>query len=216
MRVWRRRLVVQSEVPLVPMAEGSAGALEWAEGRVDAAALRKVRAKTAQNVASAEQPIKTPFRVAGTKPRGGPLDVAKSVGRDSGFEPRRRLARRYDPRTTGLRAALLDDIVRTQGAETAAATRGIDERSETAREFSNAPVEIPALQHMCSEEARAHQRLHARRPTCAQDVKADVPAYVNARQASVNPKPMKVDGVQGIRESAGHGWGANDVGAVQQ
>ena len=84
------------------------------DGRVGEAALGKVRAKTAQDVASMERLDKTLFRAVGTKVKGEAHDVAESVEWDSGLELRRRLVRRYGPRATGQRVASPNDVTRAQ------------------------------------------------------------------------------------------------------
>ena len=127
---------VKCHLPL--MEEGSVGALAWAEGRVDDIAFGKVPATPGPNVASMGQLGKTQFWVVGAKVKGESLDIAKSVERDSGFELWRRLVRRYDPRTTGQRAVLLDDIIRTQELQTGRLLRGSDKWAEMARKRENA------------------------------------------------------------------------------
>ena len=205
------------------MDEGSVAALEWAEGCMDEITLGTVRAKTVEKVASMEELGKTLFRVVGTKVKGEALDIAKSVERDSGFELWRRLVRRYDPRTTGQRVVLLSDIIRTQELQTSELLRGIDKWSELVRKYETTSgetlgdsVKMTVLQNMCPKEVRTHLQLNARRLLCAQDVREEVLAYVNAQQTSVDPKPMEVDGVHGKSQSAENAWSADDVGAVHQ
>ena len=98
------------------MEERSADALEWAERRVGEITLGEVCAATVPNVAGMEQLNKTLFRALGAQVKGEALDIAKSVGRDSGFELWRRPVRRYGPRATGLLVVLLNGIIRTHGA----------------------------------------------------------------------------------------------------
>ena len=79
------------------------------------------------------------------------------------------------------------------------------------------PVRMAALQNMCPKEEQTHTQLHACRPKCAQDAKAEVLKYVNAKQAIVGAgRPMGVDGAQKKRESAKREWSADDVGAAEQ
>ena len=138
-------------------------ALEWAEGCMGEITLESARTKTVQKVASMEELSKTLLRVVGTKVKGEARDIAKSVERDSGFELRLRLVRRYDPRTTGRRVALLNDITRTQELQTSELLRGIDKRSEQARKYESASgeplgdsVKMAVLQNMCPKEVRTH------------------------------------------------------------
>ena len=95
--------------------------------------------------------------------------------------------------------------------------------SEVVRKYESASgeplgdsVKMAVLQNMCPREVIAHLQLNARRLMSAQDVKAEVLAYVNAQQTSVGPAPMEVDGVQGKSQSAEQDWSTDDVGAVQQ
>ena len=159
----------------------------------------------------------------GTKVKGEALDIAKSVGRDSGFELRRRLVRRYDPRTGGQRVVLLNDIIRTQELQTSELLKGIDRWSEVVRKYESTSgeplggsVKMAVLQNMCPTEVRTYLQLNARRVMCAQDIKAKVLAYVSAQQTSVGPAPMEVEGVQGKSQSAEQEWSTDDVGGVQQ
>ena len=59
-------------------------------------------------------------------------------------------------------------------------------------------AELTVLQNVCQKAARAHLRLGARRLMCAQPVKENVLAYMNAEQASANAgEPIELGGAQG-------------------
>ena len=51
--------------------------------------------------------------------------MAKGVGRDRGFELWCRLVRRYDPRTSRQRVALLSDVILTKELQTSELLRGV-------------------------------------------------------------------------------------------
>ena len=83
-------------------------------------------------------------------------------------------------------------------------------------------VRMAVLRATRRGEAQEHSHLNARRLKCAQDVKEEVPTYVNAKQASVaEGEPMAVDGVQEKGKPAkkverGRRWGGPAVGRARQ
>ena len=203
---------------------GFVGALEWAEGNVDEVTPEKVRAKTVKNANNKEKLDRTLFRAVGAKVKGGALDIAKGVARDREFELWRRLVRVCDPRTSGQGVTLLNDIIRAKGLQTSRPLQGVDKWSELVRKYKNASgktlsdsVKMTALRNTCPKEVGTHLQLDARRLMCAQHVKEQVLAHVNAQQANENAgELMEGDGAQGKRAHAKQEWAADDVGAARQ
>ena len=149
---------------------GFVDALEWAEGNVDEMTPEKVRAKTVRNATSKEKLDRTLCRAVGAKVKGGALDIAKGVARDREFELWRRLVWVCDPRRSGQRETLLNDIIRVKKLQTSEPLQGVDKWSELVRKYKNAAVKTPSdsvkitvLQNMCPKEVGTHLQLDARR-----------------------------------------------------
>ena len=127
---------------------------------------------------------------------GEALELAKLVQRNNGAELWRKLSRRYDPRTSVKRAALLNAIIQQKAVSIEELGHTLDKwlaRAKTYEDRTNAKLQddlkMTIIQNMCPETLRIHLELNSARLTTSEQMIQEIRANLESRQ----PQAMEVD-----------------------
>merc|ERR1712074_243819 len=127
---------------------------------------------------------------------GEALELAKLVPRNNGAELWRKISRRYDPRTSVKRAALLNTIIQQKAVSIEELGHALDKwmaKTKTYEDRTNAKLpddlRMTIIQNMCPETLRLHLELNSARLTTSEQMLAEIRANLESRQ----PQAMEVD-----------------------
>merc|ERR1712074_147664 len=127
---------------------------------------------------------------------GEALELAKLVPRNNGAELWRKMSRRYDPRTSVKRAALLNTIIQQKAVATEELGRTLDKwlaRAKTYEDRTRAKLQddlkMTIIQNMRPEALRIHLELNSARLTTSEQMIQEIRANLESRQ----PQAMEID-----------------------
>merc|ERR1712074_297285 len=127
---------------------------------------------------------------------GEALELAKLVPRNNGAELWRKISRRYDPRTSVKRAALLNTIIQQKAVQIEDLGHTLDKwmaKAKTYEDRTNTKLpdglRMTIIQNMCPETLMLHLELNSARLTTSEQMIAEIRANLESRQ----PQAMEVD-----------------------
>ena len=127
---------------------------------------------------------------------GEALEVAKLVQRRNGAELWRKLSKRYDPRTSVKRAALLNTLTQQKSVSIDELSHTLDKwlaRAKTYEDRANVKLQgdlkMTITQNMCPDALRLHLELNSSRLPTSDQMLAELRATLESRQ----PQAMEVD-----------------------
>ena len=127
---------------------------------------------------------------------GEALEVAKMSPRKNGAELWRKICKRYDPRTSIKRAALLNDIIQQKAVQIEELGHELDKWCAKVKLYESRTngqlqddLKMTIIQNMCPQSLRLHLELNSARIKTSEQMRNEIRAHLEARQ----PQPMQLD-----------------------
>ena len=173
--------------------EGADEIMEWAAGQNNEIGLTDLAQHPNKDARDISEVI---YYLVTRHTSGEAMEIAKMAPRNNGAELWRQVSKRYDPRTSVKRAALLNSIIQHKAVSIEELGHAIDKWCAKVKLYEDRTntqlqddLKMTIIQNMCPEALRLHLELNSARLQTSGQMRAEIRANLESR----SPMPMEID-----------------------